>query len=428
MNRLTICNSIISGICELLENKSFMTSHRVENHFVRTRKLSMYQIVLYLIFTSKASLFQNIAAIRDELPVLSFPKVSKQAVSKARQGILSSLFEKLFLFSSKTYYDAIPSRKNWNGFHVFAIDGTRIQIPDTKKNLIEFGDYHNSMNPDKHWSLSLGSTIYDVLEDIIVHASIHKGNYSERKAALSHLEALEAMNLHKNSVIIFDRGYYSQEVYRYFVAKGYYCLMRMSRGIKFATRQTSNDVITPLVGLSKKGQKTIPIRVISVILDTGEIEYLTTNIMDDTITPDMFKELYFKRWPIESKYYEIKNQLLLEEFSGYTGISIRQEFFISLLFSNLSAIVKSEADSRINESKKASNKSNYQSNKAFIIGRLKKMIPKLLCGQLSVYTMSDLFEDAYRNRSQILPNRKYERKESRNQPKRKHYRNKKIAI
>ena len=52
------------------------------------------------------------------------------------------------------------------------------------------------------------------------------------------------------------------------------------------------------------------------------------------------------RWPIESKYEKLKNQFLLEEFSGATSTSIEQEFYINLLLSNLSALVKCTADQK----------------------------------------------------------------------------------
>ncbi|MCR4745628.1 MAG: hypothetical protein K5894_10430 [Lachnospiraceae bacterium] len=47
----------------------------------------------------------------------------------------------------------------------------------------------------------------------------------------------------------------------------------------------------------------IKIRVIAVPLESGETEYLATNIFSKELNAEMFKELYFLRWPCESKYY-----------------------------------------------------------------------------------------------------------------------------
>ena len=67
-----------------LELHFIMEVHREMNHFIRNRKLSMFQVIIYLLYTTKASMFQNISNIRDELETLKIPSVSKQAVSILR--------------------------------------------------------------------------------------------------------------------------------------------------------------------------------------------------------------------------------------------------------------------------------------------------------------------------------------------------------
>ena len=58
--------------------------------------------------------------------------------------------------------------------------------------------------------------------------------------------------------------------------------------------------------------------------DDGSKEYLATNLNDPDIKPYMFKELYFMRWPIEQKYGELKNQFMMEEFSGATSTPLNR--------------------------------------------------------------------------------------------------------
>lgn len=72
----------------------------------------------------------------------------------------------------------------------------------------------------------------------------------------------------------------------------------------------------------------------------------------------MFQELYFYRWPVELKYKELKSKLAIEEFSGATTTSVFQEFYINMLLSNLSSLIKNQA------------------NRAFIIGFMKRLLPK----------------------------------------------------
>ena len=66
-------------------------------------------------------------------------------------------------------------------------------------------------DPNRRYTMGLASIIYDVLDDYILHASIHKFLSSERAAALEHLKVLEDMD-YITTVLFFDRGYYSEGV------------------------------------------------------------------------------------------------------------------------------------------------------------------------------------------------------------------------
>ena len=119
--------------------------------------------------------------------------------------------------------------------------------------------------------------------------------------------------------------------------------------------------------------------VIEVVLDDGTKEYLATNLFDTAITKDMFRELYFYRWPVETKYKELKSRFAIEEFNGATTTSVFQEFYINMLLSTLSSLIKNDVDEKIEISAKDTNKYRYQANRAFIIGRIKKLLPQILC-------------------------------------------------
>ena len=56
MNRIDICNNIIQSIKDYITDFSKLEPHRAKNHFTRNRKLSMLQTILYLFYSSKASM------------------------------------------------------------------------------------------------------------------------------------------------------------------------------------------------------------------------------------------------------------------------------------------------------------------------------------------------------------------------------------
>ena len=159
-------------------------------------------------------------------------------------------------------------------------------------------------DPSRRFTMGLGSIVYDVLDDYIVHASFQRYLASERSAALEHLHNLEDLNIYQNSVVIFDRGYYSEDMFRYCVEHQHLCLMRLKQNYNIA-KKCSGDIITILPGNEKDGTEDIRIRVIEVILNDGTKEYLATNLFDSHISQQMFRELYFYRWPVETKYKEI---------------------------------------------------------------------------------------------------------------------------
>ena len=192
-------------------------------------------------------------------------------------------------------------------WHILS-DGNPMQHIDDAVDF--FGEMSSYPDPNRHYAMALASIIYDVLDDYILHASIHKFFSSERAAALEHLKVLEDMGLYNNSIIIFDRGYYSEDMFRYCVEHGHLCVMRLKEGINLS-KKCNGDMISVLQGTSKEGTSDVPIRVLEISLDDGTKEYLATNLFDPAVTKDMFRELYFYRWPVELKYKELKSRFML---------------------------------------------------------------------------------------------------------------------
>ena len=61
-----------------------------------------------------------------------------------------------------------------------------------------------------------------------------------------------ALGLFQDAVIIFDRGYYSKDMFRYFSSKGYLCVMRIRERLKISKKCTGDCILT-LPGNKKKG-------------------------------------------------------------------------------------------------------------------------------------------------------------------------------
>jgi hypothetical protein len=133
------------------------------------------------------------------------------------------------------------------------------------------------------------------------------------------------------------------------------------------------------VVLKQKGHEDICVRVIKFVLPSGEEETLITDLMDKNMGIKEFSELYFKRWPIETKYDEIKNKLEVENFSGRTDNAIRQDFFVSMFMSNIITIASWEAQVTVDACREDKvNKYDYHVNRNQAIGAFKDHFIKAL--------------------------------------------------
>lgn len=424
MDRKLLCQSMLISVKKCLESEDFLNEFREPNRFMRRRILSMENMVNFLIFHPKRTLDASWESFRKKFKAqIKLPLISKQALSKARAGIKPELFREFFTLTVTRYYGHTKRRKKWiERYHLFAIDGSDFEVPSSKGNFEEFGKNSDKKRPDLFWSMAKSSILYDLSDDIIVDAIIDKQISHERDLAMQHLARLSDLGIQSDGVVIFDRGYYSSDMYAECHNTGCKCLMRLRKCMNFC-KLPGNDIISKVI--APDGTK-LPCRILKVTLSTGETEYLITDIMDDDITCDMFRDLYFERWNIESKYLELKEHSKIEEFTGKTPRAVRQDFYISMFLANIAAIYKAAADELIAANAKSKNRYKYQAKRTFIIGMVKEDVSEMLMTGISLVKIEELIESASKKKSQIKPGRSYPRR--RNTRARKHYNNRKTTF
>lgn len=379
MQHNELLHELLNNFNYLLHSDGFLEDYRVANHFVRRSALLMEKMVKFLLYSPKTSLSNKLEQLRENLPDLDFPSVSKQALSKARYGIRYELFQEFFEHSANFYYEHIMERKLWNDrYHIFAIDGSTHEVPSSKSTFKEFGKQSDQKNPDLYWSMALASVLYDVLEDVIVDAAIEKQFYSEREMSLRHLARLFDLGLENDSIVIFDRGYYSAEIYQEWVTARCKVLMRLKK----PNRLCSLDGDDVLDHVNAPDGTKIDCRVIKYTLSSGEIEYLIT--------------------------------------------AVRQDFYIVMLQANLASLIKHQADEIISSSAKSESKYIYAANRIFIIGKVCRNLLRWITIQISQSQLDEIVLEASKKRSQVRPGRSCKRK--RRTRARKHYNNRKAAV
>jgi len=142
---------------------------------------------------------------------------------------------------------------------------------------------------------------------------------------------------------------------------------------------------------------------IKIELPTGEIEILMTSLKDIEKYPYKdFKELYFKRWGIETFYNRFKNIIGVEQFSGKSEQFILQEFNCALYISNLQSLLTKEVQQEI-EQKYADRKYEYKVNSSMSLSIIRSKMLALFADQKNNQETLNQLKELYRLHFQFSP-------------------------
>ena len=337
--------------------------------FTRNRKLTfpvMIVLMLNLLTrTMQIELDDFFANVLDT----DTDSVTKQAFFKARKNILPDAFKELFLMTR----DMVLSKnkiKRYKGYRVLAIDGSELRLNKTKENKEIFVSQSRSAENKTNARISL---LYDVISNYVIDAQIGSIGISERDYAIKNLAHFSSICDEKD-IVIFDRGYPSRDMIAVLSEMGCKYLMRLQdscfKGVK---ENSSNDF---LITVSTK-TNIYSVRVVRVLLKSGEVETLITNLSEDEFSANDFLGLYFLRWGIETIYDTLKNKLLIEKFAGRSSTAVLQEYYATMFVLNCIAAMSATVNRKLLSSK-ADCKYQYRANVNLMIGYFKYRLSAML--------------------------------------------------
>jgi hypothetical protein len=351
--------------------------------------------ILFFILTMAKQTTQK--ALDKFLPELKTAReMTQQAFSLARQKIKWEAFEELFVKSADASYEEEWER--WRGYRVFATDGSTAALPADEELRSAFGELKGS--PTARVSL-----LYDIVNNIIMDARIAPLEEDERTLAGRHLERLEGhptFNQGHKELVILDRGYISYDILKSLEDKGIrYCVRVQKSFNKEMDKHEAGDFRVRLEAIGRE------VRVVKFALASGEEEMLATNLEEEEVAAEAFPELYFKRWPVETKYDELKKKMELENFSGLLADNVRQDFFAVMTLNNILASMLREANERVKRERYGKQcKYEYKVNVNQSIGVLKDDLIKVLLTDDS-RVASILYDDMIRKmKKRLVPIRK----------------------
>lgn len=341
-------------------------SRESSTQFTRKRKLDFKTTLFTMLNFCKKSLQIEIDKMFDKLEKGEY--ASKQAFSKARQQILPEAVKLLFETTVETVAQN-PEMASVGGFTPIAIDGTTIAMD----NLPELANYFGYCRKGTTACTARASVASDATFGIVLDAVMCPYSVGERELATMHIKNIFKLGV-PNPLFLMDRGYDSLEIISDIEkAGGHYIVRIRERWMKDLVSSTKSGEWGEFV----HNKTTYRVRVIKLTTPAGESEVLFTNV--DELNEEAFKQLYSLRWTVESKYRVVKNLLQLENFSGKTVQTMYQDFWATMMLSNLAAMAKIETDARIKEARKDKGlKHTYQTNNNLLIGKMKDLLYCLL--------------------------------------------------
>jgi len=264
------------------------------------------------------------------------------------------------------------------------------------------------------------SFLYDTYLDMPIDVQLDHKHASERELAVKHLTQTDA-----NDLMLYDRGYYAYWfVLLHVLNKREFCFRLRSNAntqvkdfIKSGKKQTVIS-LEPTQNMQQKAREkeleivTVKVRLIRIKTPKGNY-VLMTSLTDKKQYPAKdFYDLYHLRWRVEEGYKKQKAFLDVENFSGRTAHSIKQDVYASALIHALVAM-ECFASREFIQSNVMMRKNSYKINFAQAIQSLKRRIVDMLSCILSKTAIYKQLKAIARNLTIIKPDRSFKREKVR---------------
>lgn len=387
-----------------------------EKAFIRNRKLPFTQVVVFMMGLLKKSMRIELTNFFERIGKGALNAISNSAFCQARMKIKPDLFRYLLdKLNSEFYTDNDERVKLWHGFRLLGCDGSTMILPATQELKAIYGICKNQHATE----LAMGrcSVLYDLENEMVIDGVLVANEIGERELVFQHIDKIK--NSGYKELIIFDRGYPSFDLMYNLLKSEIDFIMRVKINYNNVTQNfycsPSMDTEVEInvgknIVISKKEytrKDTILLRLVKVLLSSGETEILITSLRDNQQFPTfVFKQLYFKRWGIETFYDKLKNKIRIEDFSGYSDTCVQQDYYCSLLMSNLQSLLCSEANDEIKSNSGNGKKYEYKVNVNLSLGFIKnRLVDILLNSQPAEKTLDQIKSLFIKNKIPIRPGR-----------------------
>jgi hypothetical protein len=324
--------------------------------FTRQRVLSWPLVVVMMLRGHKMSLQARVNKVFSALG-LRWQVVSASAYRQARQKVAPEVYVHLNKATCEEYYTRYGETGEvvrWHGHRLVGVDGSYFNLPDTEETRGEFSVQTNQHAGGEQVQ-ALGSVLYDLGNDLGLSAALGPKQAEKKLLFEYHWPAVQV-----GDVLVCDRAYADYRVMAAIVGHQCHFVIRLPRQSFTAVNTFWNSLATESVvtlTVSSKARTyvrehrlptTLRVRLIKVLVPTGEMEVLGTDLLDAQAYPaDEFGVVYGKRWQHETYHDRLKNIFEVERFSGTSLHAIQQDFYGMVFLATLESVVSKPAQAEL---------------------------------------------------------------------------------
>lgn len=403
---MTSCNlrELVSRLKEFIPAASADVQYRrCEKDFTRNRLLPFHRVVALVLSSMKRPLDLELKVVFGILNLPACPTDS--AFCQARKKLVSKFFADWLDHQTRLIYEY--PHETFMGLRVIAVDGTVVAVPDNAGTRGAFGYEINANGVASVQARLL--CCHDALNNHAVATRIAPYAQSEIDMAIDCVGGFGGGDL-----MIYDRLFLGWGLIRMHQIKGVEFLMRCPlAGNNVVKRFVESGVAEEVVqfkathksasklrglGFAAKIGELLTVRLVRVDIGGEEPEVLATSLIDPQKYPHaIFKELYFKRWRVETFFDRLKNKLKAEVFSGLSVETVKQDLLASVFLANLQSMIERANRKQVAEATKG-RQHKYQINWNKNLGLLKAEVAVLLAPGDQSQALRELMREMARTR------------------------------
>jgi len=348
-----------------------------------------------------------------DLPQRKPPAAS--AFSAARTKLDENIFKSL---NSTIIKDNATQKSDtkWRKHRLFAVDGTRINLP---RQLLNNG--YKLPNSKAHYPCGFVSCLYQLRTKIPADFAMDAGT-GERTQALAHLDKLT-----KQDIVIYDRGYFSYTMLYWHIKKGIHPIFRMpvQSYLVIAEFMHSNktDELVEIALSREKFTKirkkdsnvdlqSLKLRLVKYQIGDSSFTLGTTLLDKETYPADELAKLYHERWDIEELYKISKVLIEVQDLHGQSERGVKQELYAHFVIITLSRFFSNHIEQDFNNTSNNNLSQATRVNMKNCLLTISRNLEKLFLQHhlMLKKTLTTIFDSIKSCRQKVRSNRSYPRR------------------